>query len=386
MASVIGLDWGTSRLRAYLMDARGAIVEVRATDDGAIGLAPAGFESALQRVAGDWLRREPDAALVACGMVGARGGWAEAGYVDLPAGLDAIRSARVTVRTALGATLSIVGGLRTDEPDVLRGEETQALGAGVTDGWLCMPGTHSKWLRLQGGRIVSFRTWFTGEAYQLFGGHGSLAKALGPAPEAPGTADSPDTPGGPSLDLPAFDEGVASAFAGGPWLHELFLFRARVVGAGRPGPLERARLSGWLVGTELCQALPIDVARHGERSDAPPHRLVLVGNPVIGDWYVRALAVLGRLDARFAGLRFERADPDCAARGLFRIATGSRAAGGRPQDGSSSRRRMRAASSLDTGTDWVRRRLVRHTTAAPTASIRKGPSHSAQLRGSKVGR
>jgi 2-dehydro-3-deoxygalactonokinase len=305
MRAVIGLDWGTSRLRAYLMDPLGHVVERRTSDDGAIGLDVAGFDAVLVRIAGDWVRREPDAALVACGMVGARGGWAEAGYVELPAGLDAIRDARLSVATSLGVRLEIVGGIKTGEPDVLRGEETHALGSGISDGWLCMPGTHSKWLRLEGGVIRSFRTWFTGELYQLLVDHGSIAKALGPTQAADGHV----------LDAQAFEAGVASAAAGGPWLHQLFGFRARVVGAGAPGPAERARLSGWLVGTELVQALaqPLE--------DAAP--LALIGNAMIGDWYARALAVLAARDSRYAGLDFLRPDPDCAARGLFRIAAGT---------------------------------------------------------------
>ncbi len=181
---VIGLDWGSSRLRAYRIDAGGRVLERRAGDHGAIGLSGGEFDAVLVRTVGDWAAADGAARLIACGMVGARGGWAEAPYVDLPAGVSAIRERVVEVPTSLGRPLAIVGGLRTGEPDVLRGEETQALGCGVTDAVLCMPGTHSKWLRIRAGTVESFATWLTGELFELLGAHGSLAKAFG-APRAP---------------------------------------------------------------------------------------------------------------------------------------------------------------------------------------------------------
>ncbi len=307
---VIAIDWGSSRLRAWLLDADGTIVARRDGDDGAIGLAGDRFDAVLARVVGDWAAARPRAPLIACGMVGARGAWTEAPYVDVPAGIDAIRSRLARVDTSLGRPLAIVGGLRSTEPDVLRGEETQALGTGLADGLLCMPGTHAKWLRLRGGVVDAFATWFTGELFDLLGTHGSLAKAFGgPAP----------------VDGAAFDEGVALALAPQAderWLHALFGFRARVVGRGSPGAIERSRLSGWLLGTELRQALLGPLGADLE----PGPALVLVADPRLAGLYERALAIVRAAlpDERRGRLpdRFRRADADCAARGLFRIATG----------------------------------------------------------------
>jgi 2-dehydro-3-deoxygalactonokinase len=307
---VIAIDWGSSRLRAWLLDADGTIRERRATDDGAIGLARDRFDAVLASSVGDWAAARPGAPLLACGMVGARGAWTEAPYVDVPAGVDAIRSRLARVPTSLGRPLAIVGGLRSAEPDVLRGEETQALGTGLADGLLCMPGTHAKWLRLRGGVVDAFATWFTGELFDLLGSHGSLAKAFGePA----------------AIDEASFDAGVAQSLAidaDAGWLHALFGFRARVVGQGSPGAAERSRLSGWLLGTELRQALLGPLGAQLEPGRAP----VLVADPRLAELYERALA---RLRAALPAerrerlpARFERADADVAARGLYRIATG----------------------------------------------------------------
>jgi 2-dehydro-3-deoxygalactonokinase len=308
---VIAIDWGSSRMRAWLIDADGTVLDRRAGEQGAIGLPADRFDATLAATVGDWARARPGAPLFACGMVGARGAWVEAPYVDLPAGVDAIRERLVRVPTSLGRPLSIVGGLRTRGPDVLRGEETQALGTGLADGLLCMPGTHAKWLRLRGGVVDGFGTWFTGELYDLLGTHGSLAKAFGEA--AP-------------LDEAAFDAGVAQAQeagADGRWLNALFGFRARVVGEGRPGSGERSRLSGWLLGTELRQAL---AGPFGEPAADVALPLVLVADPRLAALYERALpAVRAALPAarrERLPAAVVRADADCAAHGLFRIATG----------------------------------------------------------------
>lgn len=308
---LIALDWGSSRLRAWRLDPDGAIDARRERDDGAIGLSASGFDAVLVRTVGDWAAAHPRAPLLACGMVGARGAWVEAPYVAVPAGIDAIRSHLVRIGTSLGRPLSVVGGLRSDAPDVLRGEETQALGTGLADGVLCMPGTHAKWLRLRAGVVESFATWFTGELYELLGSHGSLAKAFG-------------EPG--AIDEAAFDAGVVQAAApdaDARWLHALFGFRARVVGQGSPGQVERSRLSGWLLGTELRQALRSPVC-DGVGAATP---LVLVGDPRLSALYGRALAgVHAGLSPELAArtpTRCMRADPECAAHGLYRIATGT---------------------------------------------------------------
>lgn len=308
-ARTIAIDWGSTRLRAWLLDGDGAVLARRRDARGAISLSPDRFDAVLVEVVGDWARAWPDAALVACGMVGARGAWLEAPYVDLPAGLDAIRARVVHAATSLGRPLAIVGGLRTVAPDVLRGEETLALGCGRADALLCLPGTHSKWLRLRAGTIETFRTWMTGELYGLLDAHGSLAKAFGaPAP----------------LDDAAFDAGVADAQRDGAdagWLASLFGFRARVVGAGAAGAAERARLSGWLLGTELRQAL-------GALVDAPVPEggLVIAGEPELARLYGRALpavraALPDALRERVPPC-FVQVDADCAAHGLHRIASG----------------------------------------------------------------
>ncbi|MBW8898203.1 MAG: 2-dehydro-3-deoxygalactonokinase, partial [Massilia sp.] len=131
-ARLVALDWGSTRLRAWLLGDRGAILDERQGGDGASTLqggAPA-FDQALARLAGDWLGQ--GLPVLACGMVGSAHGWREAPYVACQARVDRLHEHLVEVRTSGGDALRIVPGL-IDEParstpDVMRGEETQVVG------------------------------------------------------------------------------------------------------------------------------------------------------------------------------------------------------------------------------------------------------------------
>jgi 2-dehydro-3-deoxygalactonokinase len=89
----IAVDWGTSNLRAWAMDAAGRARAEAASDAGMGGLAPSGFEPALLALIGPWLAPGRVTDVVACGMVGARQGWTEAPYAAVPAPSPAPRSA-----------------------------------------------------------------------------------------------------------------------------------------------------------------------------------------------------------------------------------------------------------------------------------------------------
>ena len=163
--ALIGVDWGSSNLRVFRMGADGAVLDRRADGRGASSLAPHQFADVLTEVAADWLAE--DLPVVVCGMAGARGRWLEAPYAPCPAGLDDIASYAVTpadapeVRILPGVAVWRDGCL----DDVMRGEETQLFGLGVGFDRVIAPGTHSKWARLESGRIVDFSTHMTGELF-----------------------------------------------------------------------------------------------------------------------------------------------------------------------------------------------------------------------------
>jgi 2-dehydro-3-deoxygalactonokinase len=176
------------------------------------------------------------------------------------------------VPTSLGRDLSVVGGLRTAGPDVLRGEETQALGLGLADGLLCMPGTHSKWVRVENGRIVAFRTFLTGEIYGLLKAH-SIVGRLIPGEQIPFAAGT-------------FNDGVKQACRpeSSGLLNDIFTARSGAL-LGNFGLEQIAdRLSGIIIGHELRSGLALGWTDGVLR---------LVGEAGLCDRYRGALSALG---------------------------------------------------------------------------------------------
>ncbi len=191
--ALIGLDWGSSGFRAYLMARDGAVLDAIATADGIASVSPGGFPATFRRVLGDWLEAYPTLPVLASGMVGSRNGWREAPYVACPADLSAIAENLVAVE-ADGRRVLIAPGLAfTDangEPDVMRGEEVEILG--IAEGGarlVVLPGSHCKWAVVQAGRVLRFKTFITGELFAAIRDHtliGAFARAAPPRP--PGAA------------------------------------------------------------------------------------------------------------------------------------------------------------------------------------------------------
>ena len=289
----IAVDWGTTNLRAFGMGRDGVVAQAM-SEDGMGRLDRDGFEPALLRLIGPWLRDGQVTEVIACGMVGSRQGWHEAPYRAVPcAPLDAeslvtapTRDPRIRVR--------LVPGLKQASPaDVMRGEETQIAGALALlpgfDGVVCLPGTHSKWAHISAGEVVSFQTYMTGEMFALL----SQASVLRHGMPGDGWEDA------------AFDAGVSDALSRPERIGaRLFGIRAEGLIAGLSPAAARARLSGLLIGTELAAARPYWLGQ----------AVVIVGSDGISGTYARALKGLGveaRLvrggDAVLAGLAATRA-------------------------------------------------------------------------------
>lgn len=295
--ALLALDWGTSSLRASLLGAGGRLLDSRHRPWGLLHLPEGGFPAALQGIAGDWLAAAPGLPLIASGMVGSAQGWREAPYVQVPADAAALAAGLLRFEALPGTWLHIVPGVRRGgaRPDVMRGEETQILGllspTPQADLQLVMPGTHSKWVRVEQGRIVDFRTAMTGELFAVLREHSILGR---PAREA----------GGGSPSDAAFEAGVLAVRDGGPAGATALLFsaRARVLAGELPAAHSLDYLSGLLIGEELRSLLP------GAGSAA----LQLVGDAALCERYRRALALFGR--------SVQRVGDDAAAAGLWQVA------------------------------------------------------------------
>jgi 2-dehydro-3-deoxygalactonokinase len=156
-AALIGLDWGTTSLRAYLFQADGAVVDSRLSTGGIMRLsklpAEGGCDAELEKICGDWLNAV-EVPIIAAGMVGSAQGWVKAPYVPTPASCEPLANALTRVQSARGSIVHVVPGIVEDGqmPNVMRGEETQIFGALKTYPQLSqsdkvligLPGTHAK--------------------------------------------------------------------------------------------------------------------------------------------------------------------------------------------------------------------------------------------------
>ena len=289
---LIGLDWGTSSLRAYLLAADAPVVlDERAEAWGIMRLPGGDFAAAFAALTGPWRQRWPRLAAVAAGMVGSAHGWVEAPYQECPAGADELAAALVSVP---GGALYVVPGVARWRgcPDVMRGEETQVVGALALHpelaarAWLVLPGTHSKWVRVEDGRVADLTTFMTGELFAVLRDHSVLGRPPGSARSAPNDAVVPN---GTAAAADAFARGVAAARASRDGLAPLLFATRALTLAGRLRPDETLDyLSGLLIGDELRGAL-------AGRGDAP---LALVGDAALCARYDAALRLFGVTEAR----------------------------------------------------------------------------------------
>jgi 2-dehydro-3-deoxygalactonokinase len=287
-ADWIAADWGTSNLRVWAMAADGRVLDQAGSDEGMGKLPRDGFEPALLRLIEPWLG-PGITTVVACGMVGARQGWAEARYSAVPC--PPLAADTLTVAPAIDPRLRVLiaPGLSQAQPtDVMRGEETQIAGALALypgfDGVLCLPGTHSKWAHVSAGEVISFQTFMTGEMFDLLARQSVLRHDLQ----------------GDGQDDAAFDAAVSDALSRPEKIGaRLFSLRAEGLLQDLPAAAARSRLSGLLIGMELAASKPYWLGQP----------VALIGSPRLSAAYARALAAQGVAARMFDGT-------DCTLAGL----------------------------------------------------------------------
>ena len=271
MADWIAVDWGTSNLRIWTMRGE-TVLDERRGPEGMGSLTPDDYERVLLGHIGDRLPPGRVTPVLVCGMAGARTGWREAPYRAVPcqpAGPGAIPVPTADPRL----DVRILPGLSQARPaDVMRGEETQIAGFLASrpgfDGVLCLPGTHTKWVQMSAGEVVSFRTFMTGELFALLSAQSVLRLSV--APEG--------------LDPQAFREAVSDSISRPEALASaLFSLRAGQLLQGSDPVAVRSRLSGLLIGLELAGARPWWLGA----------QVVIVGSPGVSQPYVQALAAQG---------------------------------------------------------------------------------------------
>lgn len=269
-ADWIAADWGTTNLRVWAMAADGSVLAEAQSEQGMNKLSRDGFEPALLALISGWIRGP--ALVVACGMVGARQGWAEAKYASVPCPATPVGFAQAeTIDPNL--SVHIVPGIRQDNPaDVMRGEETQIAGFLARnpgwDGIICLPGTHTKWVHISAGEVVSFQTFMTGELFAAISKQTVLRHSIA---EDGWDDQAYEAAVNETLSRP---ERIAA---------NLFSLRAEGLLHDMPPHVARARLSGLLIGLELAGARPYWLGQ----------QIAVVGAGQISSLYVSALALQG---------------------------------------------------------------------------------------------
>lgn len=269
---MIVVDWGTSSFRAFRLASDGAILDRRGSPRGIMQVKDGRFAETLREEIGDWLKAGENRVLLA-GMIGSRQGWKEAPYVRCPAGATELSAALVDVPFD-GATVKLVPGMngvdQSGIAEVMRGEETQVVGALAAmngNGLACLPGTHSKWVRVEEGRIMRFTSHMTGEAFGALRDHTILGRMMRE---------------GPPNDAP-FIAGIERSGMPGGLLHHLFGVRTQTL-TGQLAETDGASyLSGILIGHELRAEL-------GGAGDETVH---IIGAPELAALYARAIAACG---------------------------------------------------------------------------------------------
>jgi 2-dehydro-3-deoxygalactonokinase len=254
-AAYVAVDWGTSSFRLWLVDGARNVLAERRSHEGMMAAAEPGFAAVLQSHL-QAVGAAPGLPVVVCGMAGARQGWVEAGYVDTPAQLASILQHAVPV-PGQDRDIRILPGIAQRQrkaPDVMRGEETQLLGAlGVNaadDAVVCMPGTHSKWVRVSGATVDRFATFMTGELFDVISRETILSHTVTGAEEAE--------------DIDAFRSAVIAAFEAPAFTANLlFQVRSGQLLYGDTPSSAREKISGTLIGLELAAGLAGDVPDSG---------------------------------------------------------------------------------------------------------------------------
>ena len=270
-------DWGTTHLRLFLCDADGTALDHR-SGPGTVDSAGR-FATVLASQTAAWETQHGRLPAVLCGMVGSSIGWVQAPYVPCPARPEQIAAACTAIDNG---RVHIVPGLschnRFGAPDLLRGEETQLLGAlSQLDPrqLVCLPGTHTKWVVVEEGQVRDFFTAPTGELFALLRDHSVLVR--------------PPQGSDPATETQAFNKAVASVAAqpDAQILHRLFECRSRPLSADLPPTAAAAYLSGLLIASDVHGAL------RALSNTFAPSSVVLIGTPQLTKSYATACATLG---------------------------------------------------------------------------------------------
>jgi 2-dehydro-3-deoxygalactonokinase len=243
-------DWGTSSFRIRVIKSASLeIIEEFKTDQGIASTynewlsskRPVGERQPFYRkiIAGALSQLKQDVTnlpILLSGMASSTIGIQELPYGEFPFtwNVNDIPLHKIERDEFLNHPLYLVSGLKT-ESDIMRGEETILLGCkpDLRESVYIFPGTHSKHIFVIDAIATDFKTYMTGELFNVMSTYSVLKNSVA-------RGESPD----------AFAQGVRDAKHKN-LLHALFLVRSHYV-LGKTSPAENYQyLSGLIIGTEL---------------------------------------------------------------------------------------------------------------------------------------
>lgn len=272
-AELICVDWGSSNFRAFLLNAKGELIDSIYSDHGMLGIKPSEFEPILFELLNHW----PQTPIILAGMVGSLNGWRHTEYVACPVDVQALSTHLTQVENSQNRQIYIISGIectaKDAQYDVARGEETQIFGAMQLAGQelpygsiFCLPGTHSKWMHIQHEKIINIITHMTGELFDILIKHSILAP------------QKRMSDGHQNDEI--FIKGIGCAMAGGGLAHHIFSARTNMLNGEISSTEVETYLSGILIGTEIKEM---------QHSLADLSHVYLVGNARLNRLYALAL-------------------------------------------------------------------------------------------------
>lgn len=263
----IAVDWGTTNRRAWLIDSSDNVAARFADELGLMSVPAGGFDdaaAAIRQKLGPW-------PMLLAGMVGSDKGWRQAPYVACPVSAKALADDIIWVDDH---HTGIIPGVcqSAGHPDVMRGEEVQAIGAVASgliapDAYVCHPGTHTKWIRLARGEIAGFTTMMTGELFNLLRTSSILSAQMQSE----------------VIDGDSFRVGLQDAVDGAPVSSALFTVRARHLLSDAPFD-GASYASGLLIGSDV---------QAGLAQARPTEGIAVIGRADLAHLYARAIGFAG---------------------------------------------------------------------------------------------
>ena len=263
MEKWIAVDWGTSTFRAYLVQ-NNKVSDTIETKDGMKFVKSHLFEQTLLSLIDRWLDDDEITEILSSGMVGSKQGWEKAPYQQTPCDLKKLNYITPILKDTRISLKIFSGVSQIHQPDVMRGEETQIAGflneTPNFNGSICLPGTHSKWVEIRNNNIIKFKTFMTGELFEIISKNSVLIHSV----EAE------------KIDKIELLNSVDKIFQN-PELFSNALFQLRADDLiNSKGPtIYKSRLSGYLLAIELLGSVEF-----WKNND-----IVLIGNPDLTEMY-----------------------------------------------------------------------------------------------------